>query len=111
MHEMAIATAVLDTVQRHAGGRRVLAVTVREGALRQVVPDSLSFWWEIVTRDTVAAGSDLEQVAVPARLRCGECLREWELDMPLFRCEVCGTAAEIGAGNELEVESIEVEDG
>src|SRR3954451_19916259 len=109
MHEMAIATAVLDTVERHAAGRRVVAVTVREGALRQVVPDSLSFWWEVVTKETSAAGSELEQVPVPARLRCPSCAREWEPLDPIFWCDACGVPAEVLAGEELEVESIEVE--
>jgi len=46
---------------------------------------------------------------VPARLRCGDCAREWDPQDALFRC-VCGGAGEVVAGNELEVESIDVEE-
>jgi len=41
MHELALASAVVEAVERHADGRRVLAVHLRVGRLRQVVPESL----------------------------------------------------------------------
>ena len=56
MHELSISSAIVDTAMRHAGGRRVTAVDVRVGALRQVVPDSLAFYFEIVSRDTRLRG-------------------------------------------------------
>ena len=43
MHELSIASAIVDTALRHAGERRVTRVDVQVGALRQVVPDSLAF--------------------------------------------------------------------
>ncbi len=81
------------------------------GALRQVVPHSLEFYFEIVARGTLCEGARLEQTLVPARARCGGC-GPWELEpLPEFRCPRCGeAAAEVVSGNELEVESIEVEE-
>jgi hydrogenase nickel incorporation protein HypA/HybF len=111
MHELSLSSAIVNTVAKHARGRPVSVVSLRVGALRQVVPDTLGFYFEFVARDTVCAGARLEQELVPARLRCGACEREWELDLPLFVCEGCGRAAEVVAGNEFEVESIEVEEG
>jgi hydrogenase nickel incorporation protein HypA/HybF len=108
VHELSIAGAVVDTALKHAAGRRVKVVTVRAGALRQVVPDSLEFYFGFVTRDTGCEGAQLELIEVPARLRC--CGEEWQVDFPDFRCAECGGAAEIVAGDELEVESIEVEE-
>jgi hydrogenase nickel incorporation protein HypA/HybF len=112
MHELSIAGAVVDTALRHAEDRRVLLVTLRVGQLRQVIPDSLAFYFEIVARDTPAEGARLEQVVVPARLRCGGCEDEWDMDgTPEFRCPRCGAGGvEVIAGNELEVDSIEVEE-
>jgi hydrogenase nickel incorporation protein HypA/HybF len=111
MHELAISSAVLESVLRHAGGRRVTAVRLRVGHLRQVVPDSLEFYWGIVTRDGICEGSVLEQEVVPARLECTACAREWEIELPVFRCPSCGGAdVRVAAGDELEVESIEVEE-
>ena len=109
MHELSVSSAIVDTAVKHAAGRRVTLVTVRIGHLRQVVPDSLAFYFDLVTRDTVCEGARLEQVLVPALLRCDDCEREWDPEDALFRC-TCGGAGNVVAGDELEVESIEVEE-
>jgi hydrogenase nickel incorporation protein HypA/HybF len=112
MHEFSIAAAVVDTAVRHARGRRVTVVSVRFGRLRQVIPDSLEFAFGIVTRETVCEGARLAWEVVPARLRCEGCGEEWEIELPAFRCPGCGgCAVAVLSGEELEVESIEVEEG
>jgi hydrogenase nickel incorporation protein HypA/HybF len=110
MHELSVASAVVDTVLRHAEDRRVLVVNLRIGQLRQVVPDSLAFYFDVVSRDTLAEGARLEQVVVPVRMRCEACAHAWEPEL-MFRCPECGGAGEVLAGGELEVDSIEVEEG
>ena len=128
MHELAISTAIVDTACRHCRGQRVTAVDVQVGALRQVVPDSLDFYFEIVARDTPCTGARLVIEPVAALLRCRDCGAEWDpappplttheglLEglgiLPSFRCTACGAAdAEVLRGSELEVESIEIDDG
>ena len=110
MHELSIASAVLETSLRHAGGRRVTRVVVRTGAMRQVVGSSLEFYFEIVARDTVCEGAELMLIDVPTELRCRECATDWSPQIPAFRCPACGGAdVAIAAGEELEVDYIEVE--
>ena len=125
MHELSIAGAIRDTALRHAAGRRVTLVTLRIGALRMVAGDSLAFYFQIVARDTPCDGATLEHERVAALLRCPACAHEWDpappplashavdpgIDplIPHFRCPACESPrSEIVAGNELEVESIEV---
>jgi hydrogenase nickel incorporation protein HypA/HybF len=111
MHELSVSSAIVDTVVRHAEGRRVTAVRVRLGRLRQVVPASLAFYFELVSRETVCDGARLEQEVVPAALRCDDCAHAWEIDLPDFRCPQCGSGqVTVVTGEELEVESIEVEE-
>ena len=111
MHELSVSAAIVDTAVRHAAGRRVTVVSVRLGHLRQVVPDSLEFWFGFVSRETVCEGARLEQEVVPARLRCAPCALEWRIEEPAFRCPECGGAdVAVICGEELEVESIEVEE-
>ena len=75
------------------------------------MPDSLAFYFEIVARDTLCEGAALEQELVGARLRCEGCATEWDADVPAFRCPACAGGDGDGArGDELEVESIEVEE-
>ena len=109
MHELSVSSAVLDTVLKHAAGRRVTVVSLRIGHLRQVVPDSLAFYFEHVARGTLAEGARLEQELIAARLRCA-CGHEWELDAIDFRCSACGAAdVTVVSGEEFLVESIDVE--
>jgi hydrogenase nickel incorporation protein HypA/HybF len=110
MHELSLSSAIVNTVAKHADGRRVTAVDLRVGRLRQVIPDTLEFYFKFVARDTVCEGATLNQEVVDARLRCAPCEYEWEIEIPAFRCPRCGGSdVSIAAGNEFEVESIEVE--
>jgi hydrogenase nickel incorporation protein HypA/HybF len=111
VHELSLASAIVNTVDRHAAGRRVTVVTLRVGRLRQVVPDVLEFYFGIVAEGTVCSGARLEQELIPASLRCADCDREWDLELPLFRCPGCGGVdVEVTRGDEFEVESIDVEE-
>jgi hydrogenase nickel incorporation protein HypA/HybF len=111
MHELSLSSAIVNTVTKHAAGRRVTIINLRIGQLRQVIPDSLEFYFEFVARGTVCEGARLEQEFVEALLRCEACARSWEIEVPAFRCPTCGGSRVIVAtGNEFEVESIEVEE-
>ncbi len=111
MHELSIATAVLNTACKHAGERRVSVVAVRAGALRQVVGESLHFYFEIVARDTACDGARLALTEVEAQLRCSDCGHEWRPTLPAFRCPRCNSGSvDVRAGEELEVDYIEVEE-
>jgi hydrogenase nickel incorporation protein HypA/HybF len=109
MHELSLATGIVETVLKHADGRRVTSVEMRIGALRQVVPESLDFYFGICSRDTLCEDAALEYEIIPARIRCRACGEERELSEPDFRCRSCsGTEVEVVAGTEFEVDSIEV---
>lgn len=111
MHELSVATAVLNTALKHAEDRRVSVVSLRVGAMRQVVPDSLRFYFEIVARDTACEDAELALVEIATELRCAACERRWSPQIPAFRCPDCGSADVLTlAGEELEVDYIEVEE-
>lgn len=111
MHELSLSSAILDTAVRHAKGRQVSAVELTVGVLRQVVPSSLEFYWEIVTRGTVCEGSKLELTQVEATISCNSCATEWTLDDPIFACPSCkSTSVEVLTGTEFMVESLDISD-
>ena len=111
MHELSLSSAIVNTVVKHARDRRVTVVSLRVGQLRQVVPDTLDFYFEFVARGTVCEPARLEQELIPASLRCRGCGHEWAIEIPAFRCPECaGSDVEIATGNEFEVESIDVEE-
>lgn len=111
MHELSLASAIVDTAVKHAGGRRVKVVNLSVGHLRQVVPDSLDFYFSLVAPGTLCEGARLEQVAVEASLRCTPCNSRWTLEEPLFKCPSCGgSQVEVVSGNEFEVDTIVLEE-
>ncbi|MGA9856706.1 MAG: hydrogenase maturation nickel metallochaperone HypA [Solirubrobacteraceae bacterium] len=111
MHELSLSSAIVNTVAKHAAGRRVSVVNLRVGRMRQVVPDTLEFYFAFVARDSVCEGAELVQEVIDARLRCRPCAWEWPVEIPAFRCPMCGgSEVEIAAGDEFLVESIELEE-
>jgi hydrogenase nickel incorporation protein HypA/HybF len=111
MHELSIAEAVVEIASRHAAGRRVHAVEVRVGHLRQVVPSAFEFAFELLSDGTPLQGAELRIEDVPARGHCRRCdLETTVAEFPL-QCARCGGLdLELMAGEELLVDAIELED-
>ncbi len=110
-----MAQAIVESLAGHealAGGARVVAVTVRVGALSGVVPAALRFAWGPATAGTFAAGSRLDLEEVPLAAWCPACRAERELPaFPRLACPVCGAPTpEVLRGRELEILSMEIED-
>jgi hydrogenase nickel incorporation protein HypA/HybF len=110
MHELAIAESVVQIACEHARGRRVTAVQVAAGHLRQIVPASLAFAFELVAVGTPVEGARLELREVPARVRCRACGADTQQDGFPLACRTCGGFdVEVVAGEELVVEELEIE--
>jgi hydrogenase nickel incorporation protein HypA/HybF len=111
MHELAIAESIVDIAVRHARGRAVSRVEVAVGHLRQVVPSALAFAFELVARGTPLEGAELVMNVVPAAGRCRTCGQQSVLDGFPLLCRTCGSAdMAVTAGDELRVESLDVEE-
>src|SRR6185369_15466639 len=67
MHELSIATSVVETCVAHAGGARILRVRLEVGQLAAVLPDSLRFCFEVCAHGTPAEGAELEILETPGR--------------------------------------------
>ncbi len=111
MHELAIAGHVVDIAARHADGRTVTKVFLKVGHLRQVVPSALSFSFDLVAQGTTVEGAEMVLEEVPAAGLCRDCGTESVLmSFPLL-CEACGGSdLQITRGEELYVESLEMEE-
>lgn len=111
MHELSIARAILDVVEREADGRRVHRVGVVVGDLRQVVPSALTFGFEVATDGTVAEGAELELEQVPAAGICRECGAETEMEgFPLSCADCGGFDMQVTRGEELRVDWLDLEE-
>jgi hydrogenase nickel incorporation protein HypA/HybF len=109
VHELSLCQAILDTVEQRAGGRPVPRVDVRIGHLRQVVPDSLLFAWEMLTEHTPLAGCALVVDHVPAVVACRRCGATTTLAWPVLVCAACeGDDVDLVSGDELQIASFDV---
>ncbi len=113
MHEMAIAESllqiVLDESARH-GIRKVHRISVQVGALAAVVPEALTFCFQVVARDTLAAEARLEIETVPVVVRCPSCGELFEVEDRFDACPECGpvfSGMQMVSGREMTVLSIE----
>ena len=111
MHELSICESIADIVTRRAAGRGVKVINVRVGQLRQVVPDTLVYCWELVSAQTPLAGSRISVESVPARIRCRSCEQVTDVGaVPVFACGGCGGFdAEVVSGEEFLITSLELE--
>jgi hydrogenase nickel incorporation protein HypA/HybF len=110
VHELSLAQAIVDTVcERAPAPRDVRRVTVRIGYLRQVVPDSLLFSWELLIEGTDLAGSALDIEHVPAVVHCRACGASTTLELPVLLCSRCSSDdVELVSGEEFLLVSMDV---
>jgi hydrogenase nickel incorporation protein HypA/HybF len=116
MHELSIVTSIVETVTESLAaypGARVKEVRLRVGALASVVPESLEFCYGIASEGTALEGSRLMVNVLPVVMHCVPCGKDVELEgIQSFRCPRCGEPCfDLRQGRELEIDSIEIEDG
>lgn len=100
---------VLEHAER-AGARRVIRIDLRIGNMSGVVDESVQFYFDFLSRDTLAEGARLHVMHIPARFKCKNCDAEFEPEERDWLCPACGaTGGRIVAGQEMLVESIEID--
>ncbi|HUH71190.1 MAG TPA: hydrogenase maturation nickel metallochaperone HypA [Mycobacterium sp.] len=110
MHELSLCEAIAGVVKAHAEGRHIDVVRVRIGALRQVVPESLSFCWTLVRDSENMPDAELELECVAAEVKCRSCGESSEITSAWsIWCPQCDSPdVEVLRGNEFLVTSLDV---
>jgi hydrogenase nickel incorporation protein HypA/HybF len=114
MHEMGIASSVLDAVRTEAGrypGSRPSRVGLRLGEWSGVDVESLRFCFEALVTGSDLAGLQLEIDYRQRRNRCERCGVEFAVENYETRCPECRNEATTAInGAELEIAYVELED-
>lgn len=101
----------MEEGSRH-GVQRVKSIKLQVGAMAAVVPESLSFCFDLLSRDSIASGAVLEIETVPVVARCSTCNILFQVEDQVFLCPECSEPTlELVSGRELSVVSIEGETG
>jgi hydrogenase nickel incorporation protein HypA/HybF len=113
MHELAITQSMLNLALEHAGragARRITHIHLVVGEVSGVVDESVQFYFDILSKDTLAEGARLAIKKQPARFRCTACGEEFLMEDRSWICPACqGLGGEVISGREFYMESIEVE--
>ncbi len=115
MHEMSIAQSILDAVLEQGEAhrlQRVKTIKLQIGAMAAVVPSSLTFCFDLLTKNTIASDAVLEIETAPVVARCPDCNLLFEVEDLIFLCPQCEKPAfEVVSGRDLLLMSIEGETG
>jgi hydrogenase nickel incorporation protein HypA/HybF len=97
---------------RDAGASRIMAIDLVVGDLSSIVDDSVQFYFDMLSRETPAAGAILRFRRQPAHATCRDCGHGYVISVPLaVSCPACGGEhLSVTGGREFRVESIEVSD-
>ena len=113
MHELGITQNLLKLALDHAepaGVSQITALHLVIGELSSVVDDSIQFYWDFVTKGTLADGAQLHFERIPAAFQCEECGVEFPRNND-YACPACGSGlVHVCRGEEFYLKSIEVEE-
>ena len=113
MHELPITESLLEIALRHAekaGAERITRLNMVIGELSSIVDDSVQFYWDIVSKDTIAEGAELHFERVDGTLRCLGCGHTFPLNHRDFACPACGEKKVVAVGGDyFRLDSIEIE--
>ena len=119
MHELSIASAVVDSVLDFISERsvkRVITVRLAVGELSHVEAEQLSFCYTAITQETPLQDSTLEIETVEAAVKCEQCSyhgrpKYWDealsfAPIPTLECPKCGAAVEVVEGKDCAIRSV-----
>jgi hydrogenase nickel incorporation protein HypA/HybF len=113
VHELSITQSILEIVLKQAEqahAKKVTKISLVIGEMTGVVSDSVQFYLDILTKETIAAGARVSFTLVPSKAICRNCNQIFELKEFDWTCPHCqGNIIDVTTGKELIVESIEVE--
>ena len=113
MHELGVTQNILQIALEHAqkaGAKKIRSINLVIGGLSGVIDESVQFYFDFVSKETMAEGAKLVFKKVPVRFRCRACGKEFDFHGEDWACPGCQSPGpEILTGREFFMESIEVE--
>jgi hydrogenase nickel incorporation protein HypA/HybF len=114
MHELPITESILNIALeagREAKATRITAINLVLGDLTSYVDDSIQFYFDFLSKDTLAQGATLNFRREPAVATCQSCGHQFTVTPPLPPfCPACQAhTLQVKGGKEFYIETIEVE--
>lgn len=115
MHEYAIVQSIIEIAAReakNADAGKIIEIKLAIGDLSSIIDESVSMYFDIISKGTAAEGARLVFRRIPAVFECTYCGNEFDRPVKSFDCPLCGgpgVLLDAGAGREFYIESLEVD--
>ncbi len=113
MHELGITESIVNIAldkAKEAQASKITKINLVIGELSGFVPDCIQFYFDFLSKDSIAEEATLQFESAPAQYRCRNCSATFRPDNSEWVCPKCHSQSlEIAGGRELYIESIEVE--
>ena len=113
MHELSVTENILEIALRHANSadaNRISDIYLVIGGLSSIIDDSVQFYWDMVSRDTIAEESKLHFKRIQTVLECKDCEQDYAVNGNDLACPNCGGVnLNILSGKEFYLEAINIE--
>lgn len=110
MHELSIATGVIDTVEEYAAKEKAVSVSYIEldiGELSGVVIEALDFAMTEAVKNTICSKAEVKINNIKAKAKCKKCDNVFNISDIYCVCEKCNNFDnEIIQGKELNLKKI-----
>ena len=113
MHELPISENILNIALNHANNANANKITdiyLVIGQLSSFIDESIQFYWNIISKDTIAEGAELHFERIAAKFRCSNCYKSFTFDESEYICPYCDSLKiEIKQGREFYLDSIKID--
>ncbi|MEW6457392.1 MAG: hydrogenase maturation nickel metallochaperone HypA [Acidobacteriota bacterium] len=113
IHELSITEEILRICleeANRAGAKRIIKIKLKIGEITNIVPECVSFYFNILSKGSIAGNAKLDIEKIPIRGKCKNCRREFFVEDFAFVCPECmSREVEMISGRELTIDFMEVQ--
>jgi len=113
MHELGVTESIVNIAldkAKEAQASKIVKINIVVGELSGFVPDCIEFYFDFVSKNSIAEGAKLHFELAPAEFRCRTCSTIFHPHDTTWTCPECQSqSVEMTGGRELYVENMEVE--
>ena len=113
MHELSVTKGLLkiclEEGQKH-NVKKIKKISIKVGELTDLVPSCITYYFNIVAKDTIAENTEINVEKIPVEIKCMECDYEGELGKNNYICPRCkSNKYKIIKGREFYLDTMEVD--
>ena len=113
MHELAVTKGLLkiclEEGEKHKI-KKIRKINIKVGELTDLLPACIEYYFNIVSKDTIAENTKINVEKIPVEIKCNECGYRGVLGKNNYVCPKCkGIVYEITKGKEFYLDTMEVD--